>query len=70
MYISKDKSGIYMLSVEYPKRMTCHWKSPDNKYMILNKIFGEMLFPYLDWESEPEKVNISIESFDENIFNL
>ena len=60
MYISRDKSGNILLSVSEPKRLTSYWLPIDNKYMVVNSKFGEILFPNLKWQDEPIEITITL----------
>lgn len=55
MWVSRDKSGTVLLSEEKPERMTCHWKSPNHRYYVMNAKYANELLPDLKWEDEPKE---------------
>lgn len=61
MFISKDKSGTYLLSVNKPERMRAHWKSIDDQYMVINSKFGEKIFPMVSWKGDPLEIRMTID---------
>lgn len=55
MWIARDKSGTVLISQGRPERMTCHWKSPDHQYYVMNAKFADEVFPDLTWKDEPKE---------------
>lgn len=58
MFVSRDKSGTILLSESKPTKQLCHWSVSDKNYMVMNKEFGDKLFPNLKWGDEPIEISI------------
>ena len=55
MWVARDKSGTVLISEERPERMTCHWKSPNHRYYVMNSKYVDELLPDLTWKDEPKE---------------
>lgn len=55
MWVSKDKSGTVLISEAKPERMTCHWRSPNHRYYVMNAKYADELLPDLKWEDDPKE---------------
>lgn len=55
MWVSKDKSGTVLISESKPERMTCHWRSPNHRYYVMNAKYADELLPDLKWEDDPKE---------------
>lgn len=60
MWIAKDKSGTVLICQEKPERMTCHWRSPNHRYYVMNSKYGMELFPELNWQDEPKEIEFGL----------
>lgn len=58
MFVSRDKSGTILLSENKPSRQLSHWSTSDKCYMVMNKDYGDKLFPDLKWNDEPIEISI------------
>lgn len=60
MWIARDKAGTCLISEEKPERMTCHWRSPNHRYYVMNEKYSLELFPELKWTDEPKEIEFGL----------